>query len=235
MNCIQHPQGQLTLINVQKFWIPLEANHKAGAWELLNRNYSDPLRAYHTWEHIAGLFEKLSEFSDLITRADILILTAFWHDVVYQTRNDDGTQRADHDNVHDSAELFRQYTLLNKTDADAVYELIMATANHMQATAQNEYYPGFAADFDLFLDLDLSSLAAPWEEFLEDFSKIRYEFSWLPEIDFCRKQIQILENFSQNEGRLYRRPETREKWRNRALENLKRCIHDLKTRLAKHP
>jgi len=43
--------------------------------------------------------------------------------------------RPDYENVRDSGELFRQYTLLNKSDADAVHDLIMATANHLQAMA----------------------------------------------------------------------------------------------------
>ena len=64
-------------------------------------------------------------------------------------------------NVRDSGELFRQHTLLNKSDADAVYDLIMATANHLQARAEKQFYAGVAGDLDLFLDLDLSSLASP--------------------------------------------------------------------------
>ena len=49
----------------------------------------------------------------------------------------------------------------------AVHDLIMATANHMHARAERHYYAGFADDLDLFLDLDLSSLASPSEEFVE--------------------------------------------------------------------
>jgi predicted metal-dependent HD superfamily phosphohydrolase len=92
----------------------------------------------------------------------------FWHDVVYRTQNQDGSPRPDYENVRDSCELFRQYTSLSKPDADAVYDLIMATANHLQARAEKQYYAGFSGDLDLFLDLDLSSLASPWEEFVEE-------------------------------------------------------------------
>jgi predicted metal-dependent HD superfamily phosphohydrolase len=93
-------------------------------------------------------------------------VSVFWHDVVYRTQNPDGSPRSDYENVRDSGELFRQYALLNKSDADAVHDLIMATANHMHARAERHYYAGFADDLDLFLDLDLSSLASPWEEFV---------------------------------------------------------------------
>jgi predicted metal-dependent HD superfamily phosphohydrolase len=79
--------------------------------------------------------------------------------------------------------------------------------------------------------LDLSSLAAPWEEFIADFARIRFEFSSMPEITFCSKQIQILENFAREDVRLYRRAATSGKWHDAARANLKRCVADLKKRV----
>ena len=216
----------------EKYWTPLEGRHKTGAWEALDAGYTESHRAYHTWEHVAGLLEKLSEFIDLSTRSDLIAVSVFWHDVVYRTRNQDGSPRPDYENVRDSGELFRQYTLLNKSDADAVYDLIMATANHLQPRAEEQHYAGFAGDLDLFLDLDLSSLASPWEEFVEAFARIRSEFSWAPEIIFCTNQLQILEKFAKEDVRLYRRTETSEKWRDAAMANLKRCIAELQKRIA---
>src|ERR1700730_10110125 len=147
-------------------------------------------------------------------------------------QNQDGSPRPDYENVRDSGELFRQYTLLNKSDSDAVHDLIMATANRLQARAEKQYYAGFAGDLDLFLDLDLSSLAAPWEEFVEALARIRSEFSWAPEIVFCTIQLQILEKFAKEDVRLYRRAETSEKWRDAARANLKRCVTELQKRIA---
>ena len=225
-------RGQVNSEIKKKYWSPLEAKHKTGAWEALDAGYTERHRAYHSWQHVAGLFEKLGEFSDLSTRADIIAMSAFWHDVVYRTQNHDGTPRPDYENVRDCAELFRKYTLLNQPDAAAVYDLIMATANHLQARADTQHYAGFAGDLDLFLDLDLSSLASPWEQFVEHFNAIRYEFSWVPELGFYSKQIQILENFAKDDVQLYRRAETREKWRDTARANLMRCITELKKRIA---
>ena len=216
----------------EKYWVPLEGRHKTGAWEALDASYTESHRAYHTWEHVAGLLEKLSEFSDLSTRSDIIAVSVFWHDVVYRTQNQDGSPRPDYENVRDSGELFRQYTLLNKSDADAVHDLIMATANHLQARAEKQYYAGFAGDLDLFLDLDLSSLASPWEKFVENFARIRTEFSWASEVVFCSIQLEILKNFAKADVRLYRRAETSEKWRDAARANLKRCVTELQKRIA---
>ena len=210
----------------------LEGRHKTGAWEALDAGYTESHRAYHTWDHVADLLEKLSEFTDLSTRSDIIAVSVFWHDAVYRTQSQDGSPRPDYENVRDSGELFRQYTLLNKSDADAVHDLIMATANHLQARAEKHYYAGFADDLDLFLDLDLSSLASPWEEFVEDLARIRTEFSWAPEDVFCSSQLRILKNFAKEHVRLYRRAATSKKWRDAASANLKRCITELQKRIA---
>jgi predicted metal-dependent HD superfamily phosphohydrolase len=216
----------------EKYWMPMEGKHKTGTWEALDAGYTESHRAYHTWEHVAGLLEKLSEYSDLSTRSDIIAVSVFWHDIVYRTQNQDGSPRPDYENVSDSGELFRQYTLLNKSDADAVYDLIMATANHLQARAEKQYYAGFAGDLDLFLDLDLSSLASPWEEFVEGLARIRTEFSWASEVVFCSIQRQILESFAKADVRLYRRTETSEKWLDAARANLKRSDTELRKRVA---
>ena len=215
----------------EKYWMPLEGRHKTGAWEALDAGYTESHRAYHTWDHIAGLLEKLSEFTNLSTRSDIITVSVFWHDVVYTTQSQDGSPRPDYENVHDKRQAVCQYTLLNKSDADAVYDLIMATANNLQPRAEEQYYAGFAGDLDLCLDLDLSSLASPWEEFVEDRARIRSEFSGTPEVVFCSVQLQILENFAKQDVRLYRRAETSEKWLDAARANLKRCITELKKEL----
>src|ERR1700730_15725726 len=225
-------RGQMNRDIREKYWMPMEGKHKTGACDALDASYTESHRAYHTWEHVAGLLEKLSEFSDLSTRSDILAASVFWHDVVNRTQNQDGSPRPDYENVRDSGELFRQYTLLNKSDSDAVYDVIMATANHLQARAEKQYYEGIAGDLDLFLDLDLSSLAALWEEFVEALARIRSEFSWAPEIVFCTIQLQLLEKFAKEDVRLYRRAETSEKWRDAARANLKRCVTELQKRIA---
>jgi hypothetical protein len=89
----QHLRDPVNLEIRKKYWIPLEARHKTGAWEALDAGYTEAHRAYHSWEHIAGLFEKLGEFSGLSTRADIIAMSAFWHDVVHRTQDHDGSPR----------------------------------------------------------------------------------------------------------------------------------------------
>jgi predicted metal-dependent HD superfamily phosphohydrolase len=212
-------------------WRSLEASHKPSAWDVLDGGYSDARRAYHGWEHIAELLEKLDEFHALSTKPALIATAVFWHDAVYLTQARDGGRRSDFENVRDSAELFLRNSLLNADDAAAVHELIMATADHTRAEAKREHYDGFARDLDLFLDLDLSPLAAPWKTFAANLDNIRFEFAWVPEREFYSGQIGILEGFLKADTRLFRRAETRNKWLGSAKDNLKFCIKELQARL----
>ncbi|MCI0468019.1 MAG: hypothetical protein L0Y57_13645 [Beijerinckiaceae bacterium] len=214
------------------YWQPLDCSHKAGAWEALDAGYTESHRAYHTWPHVASLLKKLDEFLGICARPDIIATSVFWHDAVYRTQNLDGSARTDDENVCDSGRLFQEYTLLRTPDADAVYDMIMATANHLQARPEKQHYAGFAGDVDLFLDLDLSSLASPWEEFAKDLARIRSEFYWVTEVEFCLNQINILEKFAREDVRIYRCRETSEKWRGSAKANLRRCVGSLRERVA---
>jgi predicted metal-dependent HD superfamily phosphohydrolase len=216
----------------KKYWKPLEGRHRPGAWEVLDAGYSESHRAYHTWPHVASLLEKLSVFSGLCTREDLIATAIFWHDAVYRTQSHDGRPRTDYENVRESGQLFRGYSLLNKADSDAVYDMIIATANHLQPTLKYQYYAGFAGDVDLFLDLDLSSLASPWDDFVDNLAKIRSEFSWLPETDFYASQIDFLKQFAREDVPLYRCKETSAKWRAAAKANLRHCKWYLEKRVA---
>ena len=220
---------------IRRHWRSLEASHKPSAWGALDRGYRDAHRAYHAWEHISELLEKLDGFQALAARPALIATAVFWHDSVYATQAPDGAKRSDLENVRDSAELFLRHTLLNADDAAAVHELIMATADHTRAEAKKEHYDGFAGDLDLFLDLDLSPLAAPWKIFAANLENIRFEFAWVPEREFYSSQIGMLEGFLKADARLFRRAETRRKWLVAAKDNLKFCIDALRAKLALEP
>ena len=220
---------------VKKHWRSLEGSHGPSSWDALDRGYREAHRAYHAWDHIAELLEKLDAFQALSAKPALIATAVFWHDSVYATQAPDGGKHTDLENVRGSAELFLRHTLLNADDAAAVHELIMATADHTRAEAKQEHYDGFASDLDLFLDLDLSPLAAPWKIFAANLEHIRFEFAWLPEREFHTSQIAMLEGFLKADARLFRRAETRKKWLAAAKDNLRLCIEELRAKLALEP
>jgi predicted metal-dependent HD superfamily phosphohydrolase len=156
-----------------RYWATLANRHSQGAWEIIDAAYHEPQRAYHCWDHVDDLLLKHDSFSALAVRPDLIATAIFWHDVIYATRKTNGRLRPDVENVRDSAALYCRYDLSNETDAAAVCDMIMATADHLDAKTSHDLYPGFSKDLDLFLDLDLSPLAAPWPLFVENLEKIR--------------------------------------------------------------
>lgn len=217
----------------QTYWRSLAAHHDARAFATLLAAYGEPHRAYHSWAHILDLLDKLDELKHLAARADLIAAAIFWHDAVYATRGADGLLRADIENVRASAALFEQHARFDKIEADAVHEMIMATAQHLEARATQEYYPGFAEDLDLFLDLDLASLAAPWPEFEANLHKIRFEYVWVPEPIFLLGRLHLLEGFASYGERLYRRAQTRARWAAPAIDNLERATTELRAHIAR--
>lgn len=216
---------------VRKYWTLVEAKHDPGAISLLDAAYRESHRAYHDWRHISDLLEKLDQLQSLATRVDLVATAIFWHDAVYVTREPDGEFRPDAINVHASAALFAQHSKFNREDTDAVVDMILATINHLNARPSWERYHGFTDDFDLFLDLDLSSLAAPWSVFKENLARIRHEYSFAPEIEFCTGRLKMVRNFIAYGERLFRREPTRRLWLTPALQNLRRGVNELEAQL----
>lgn len=215
------------------YWRLVEKAHAPGSYGFLEAAYTQPHRAYHTWEHIDALLDGLERFSRLAARPDLVATAVFWHDVVHLARSADGKLRLDAENVRDSAEAFRRHTLLEGCEADAVYDLVMATANHARARAGKEHYAGFSGDLDLFVDLDLSPLATAWEEFAANTRKIRAESIGVEEAEFRESQVKMLEGLARAETPIFRRAETRKEWDATARANLARCIPGLRDGLTK--
>jgi predicted metal-dependent HD superfamily phosphohydrolase len=217
---------------VEKYWAQLASRHDAEAFTTLDAAYREPQRAYHAWNHITDMLTKLDQLTSLATRPDLIAAATFWHDAVYLTREPDGHPRSDPENVRDSVLLFEKHAKFDPMERAAIHDIIMATSNHMKAKAKKEHYPGFSRDLDLFLDLDLSSLAVAWPVFEKNLEDIRFEFQWAPEQDFYLGRTRMLESFLGGGEKLFRLPETRALWLAAAQDNLKRAKSDLREKMA---
>ena len=206
----------------------LAGRHAPGAWAALEAGYGEPHRAYHDRGHIDHLIAALDENRRLARRPDLILAAIYWHDGVYSTQRADGSPRPDAENVRASADAFLQFSRLSAPETADVEELIMATADHVGARASR---PELQADMDLFLDLDLSPLALPWEQFAANGEAIRREFAWIPEREFLIGHIGVLGRFG-GAKKLFRRDETFAKWEHVARENIARRIPELEGRLA---
>jgi len=126
----------------------LDDDRAATTAAFLVAQYSGPARHYHGLGHVARMLDEAEAlpFSD----HDAVELAILFHDVVYEPSRRDNEER--------SAEALRERL------GGVVPEAVLAYAESM-VLATRRHEPTGDADADLFLDLDLSILAAPWPEY----------------------------------------------------------------------
>jgi predicted metal-dependent HD superfamily phosphohydrolase len=128
--------------------------------------YQSPARHYHCWDHVIACTEQLRTVP--CERPRVVFLALLFHDAVYVAGRSDNEAR--------SAQLAREVLGENKTlttaELTAIEELILATKDHHARI-------GLAsADEAALLDIDLSVLAAPRDEYMRYARQIREE--WVP-------------------------------------------------------
>lgn len=195
-------------------WNHISAYHQHDAWLHLNNAYNESHRHYHNWNHIEFMLHKMDDLIKLVSQPNVVRNAIFWHDKIYNTKQPDTI------NVIQSAESFLYHTSSNYSSFKyATLSMILGSADHINAVPTIDYYPGFKQDFNLFLDLDLSSLGDTYEKFSENSLNIRKEFSWVSDKDFKIENLKIMNKFM-NASPLYKLKETRDIWGDNAYNNL---------------
>ena len=149
-----------------KAWAARHAAPEQTAWRWLadlTRRYSEPQRYYHDTSHIADLLGKFALISDRFERPGEVMAALYFHDAIYEIGRPD--------NEALSAELAREALVELGFTADATAHaaaMIEATVSHA-ATGDG--------DTDLFIDLDMSILAAPREKYALYASNVMAEFT----------------------------------------------------------
>jgi predicted metal-dependent HD superfamily phosphohydrolase len=172
---------------------------------------------YHNLTHIHALLRLMDSLPSAVRPQDrtALVFACWFHDAVY-----DGTQK---DNEERSAAQWREFgvqAVLDTVLVGKVDDWIMQTKHHMQCPADA------APDKKLFLDLDLSILAAEPDVY-EAYSKaIRSEYSHISSPDFRRGRAKVMQTFLAAE-RLYFTSTLRDLWETRARSNIKAEIEAL--------
>lgn len=145
----------------------------------LRARYREPQRHYHTTEHVDELLGLLQVLRAHAVRTDLVAWAIWFHDAVYDPTRPD--------NEAESAALARQRLPglgLQPSDVEAVSRMVLATAGH-------QWRDG-VADTALFLDLDLSILAARPERYDAYVAQVRAEYAFVPEQTFVYKRAQLL-------------------------------------------
>lgn len=129
-------------------------------------HYEQAHRFYHTWDHIAQMFDVAARDALPLTLAQQLAIV--WHDAVYVPGLDKGA------NERASALLMRDHMdragwlahADGRTLADTVEGIIVSTIDHVPQLAEAE----------LVLDLDLYRLGVDFDAFQQHADAVRQEY-----------------------------------------------------------
>lgn len=183
----------------------------------LRRRYAEPQRHYHTWAHVEALQGLFEEVRPKLADAVAMEAALYYHDAIYDP------QAAD--NEAQSAILLRRDCagLLTDESLEAAARLVEATASHLPP----EGLTGAALeDARLFLDMDLSILAAPWPAFSAYEAAIRWEYAHVEDSVFRQGRRHLLETFLKRE-RLFLSAHFSACFEAAARANLKRSLASL--------
>ena len=163
-------------------------------WKVIESKYNEPIRAYHTLEHICDLINISTPFRSTITDNNAVQLAIFFHDIIY-----DPTSSLNEDK---SAELFLDL-MSNYIDENLVKKVtsyIIATKNHHPPNLDDQ-------DLCFFLDFDMSILGRERDEYSLYTKKIRHEYQHIDEILFNKGRSAFLRKILVSNNPIFSTPE----------------------------
>ncbi|MHC4740488.1 MAG: HD domain-containing protein [Planctomycetota bacterium] len=177
--------------------------------------YSQPRRFYHNLRHIESCLEEFDNVTQLAEVPDAVELAIWCHDAVYDPRaSQNELQSADFaSNLCSQADL--PPDLIEK-----VHSLIIATA-HDSVPAKT--------DERILVDVDLSILGKPTDQFDKYEQDIRAEYSFVPEELFRTERARILQDFLDRRT-IYTTDYFVKKYESRARRNIERSLARLRER-----
>lgn len=184
--------------------------------ESLERAYRQSHRVYHGVSHLEHLYANLQKAQALGFCEDVDIRALGWallyHDCVYELSSLSLYKHNEAESLKTFHSMMRQAEHQTPAYQESILtacELIMATQLHR--IEDNAYLNASSrrrATAELFLDLDLSILASPWNEFLRYDDEITQEWAQCGDVgplQFKLGRAQVLESFG-NRPRLFYSP-----------------------------
>lgn len=165
-------------------------NYEKEHIELVFKLYAEEHRFYHNLSHINNLLKLSDIYKQEIKKYNLFLLAILFHDIIYEIKS-----KA---NERSSADLYLNYFkgILNKEDNLYVEALIMSTYGHKPLKKTNDFY--------LFLDFDLSILAADEEIYKLYVEAVRKEYTSVYKLeDYLRGRLKFLKNYIKKDRIFY--------------------------------
>lgn len=185
------------------------------------------LRKYHSAAHASDVVSAVNELTDH-NPSIALILAAQWHDAVYfPNAGSDANERCSSAALGIEARNIARGVDLSRELKDAVnqaQELIENTSVGVHLTSK--YEGAITGSLAILLDADLSSLAAPWEQFLQNQANIITENGGTVDDSSYRKCAEFLRSFLICRPYIYHTDAARALWEKSAVENIQRLCRN---------
>ena len=175
-------------------------------------HYSEPHRLYHTLSHLDDCLHELDEAVHLSTDPDAVELAIWYHDSLYDSTAADNELR--------SAALAESILM----GAGCHLDWVSRVASLILWTRHDR--PADDPEAQLIQDIDLSILGQPAPRYEAYEQRIRQEYRRVPEPEFMRKRVTLLERFL-TRPRLYRSTFFYKKYEAHARSNFLRSLTQL--------
>jgi predicted metal-dependent HD superfamily phosphohydrolase len=172
----------------------------------LVERWSEPHRHYHTLEHLDRVLSIVDSHADAADDPDAVRLAAWFHDAVYDPL------RTDNEDM--SAALAARVL----PAAGVPAERVATVARLVRLTSTHDAAPD-DVDGALLCDADLAVLAADPGEYAAYTDAVRAEYAHVPDEAFRIGRAAVLRKLFALPS-LYRLPELRGRWEERARKNL---------------
>jgi predicted metal-dependent HD superfamily phosphohydrolase len=150
-------------------------------WNEIEKSYSAPGRFYHNAGHLRHLTGELTQVKDQIADWDTIVLSVFYHDIVYNTRRQN--------NEEESAALARERL------SSFGYPPVKTASCEAQILATKGHGLSKEADTNFFTDADLSILGADPASYKIYAGNIRKEYSFYPNFLYNPGRRKVLRHF----------------------------------------
>lgn len=150
----------------------------------MEKKYTTSRRHYHNLQHIAALLQLSDAHATAFAAPDVMAFAIFYHDIIYNVLRKDNEPR--------SAQIAVKRLQALGVGADAIEQVklyIEATRTHRITAAVTH-----TTDLQLFLDLDMSILAAPWAQYEQYSQQVRREYRVYPDKLYYPGRRQFLEH-----------------------------------------
>ena len=183
-------------------------------WRAIFIHYGKPKRAYHTLRHIEQLLAQFDNIKHHLTAPNIVALTLYYHDVIYEPERSDNEQKS----AEYAVAALSPY--LNTEQCQDIYALIMMTADHQLNTLADSNKNNDAA---YVLDMDLSILGASWSAYQQYAQTVRQEYAHVSDTNYRDGRTAVLKGLLAH-PKLYLTDYYRERLENQARDNINREI-----------